>query len=106
MCMTAYIYIRSFDKECLQEAWVMLSRPGATYTGLSSRKKLYTVLRSPHVHKTARDQFYFRECIGMCVLPDVQPYEIFRCLSLPGVSCTVRFEGQTQFPTEVPYIEK
>ena len=104
MCMTAYIYRRSFDKDCLQDAWAMLARPDATFTGLASRKKLYTLLRSPHVHKTARDQFYHREHIGVCRLPNVQASEILQCFSLPGVSCTIRFEEQTGFPTEVPHI--
>ena len=104
--MIAYIRLRSFDPNCLYEAWKKLARPDARWVGLPTHKKLYTLLRSPHVHKTARDQYYFHVKNAVCTLPNPQSWELMQCFDIPGVSCTIRLEGRSSFPSFTDEKEK
>lgn len=99
--MIAYIRLRSFDPQCLEDAWACLARSDAQWVGLPTTKKLYTLLRSPHVHKKARDQFHFQVHNALYTLPDPHPRELMKCFSLQGVECTVRLVGRSSFPKEV-----
>ena len=99
--MIAYIRLRSFDPQCLQDAWNRLARVHARRVGLPTTKKLYTLLRSPHVHKKARDQFYFQVNSAVCTLPNPHPRELAECFNLRGVECTVRLVSRSSFPSEV-----
>ena len=98
--MIAYIRLRSFDMSCLHDAWNRLSSKSTHKVGLPTHKKLYTLLRSPHVHKTARDQYFFKVKHALLVLPQPTPSKLMECFDLPGVSCTIRIVGQSQFPEE------
>lgn len=99
--MIAYIRFRSFDSESLRKAWSRLARSDARWVGLPTKKKLYTLLRSPHVHKKARDQFYFQVNNALCTLPNPSPSELMECFHLQGVESTIRLVGRSSFPKEV-----
>lgn len=97
--MIAHIRLRAFDSYTLEQAWVRLSQVNSRFIGLPTQKVLYTVLRSPHVNKKALDQFYFQEKGATCTLVNVSSEDIKKCFDLYGVSCTVRFTFQTDFPS-------
>lgn len=99
--MIAYIRLRSFDPKCLEDAWTRLARSDARWVGLPTTQKLYTLLRSPHVHKKARDQFYFQVNNALCTLPNPSLFELMECSALRGVECTIRIVGRTSFPKDV-----
>lgn len=96
--MEVQVRLRAFDPECLKEARVALSGPGRKWIGIPTHKRLFTILRSPHVHKKALDQFYFKEYHSLCVISNIKKEDFLICFSLTGVSCSLQVVASTQFP--------
>ena len=96
--MRVQVRLRAFDPGCLTEARLALSGPGRKWVGIPTRKRLFTILRSPHVHKKALDQFYFKEYHSLCTISNMKREDFLVCFSLSGVSCSFQVLTSTQFP--------
>ena len=94
------IRLKSFDHQLIENSikniLEALSRVGAKTSGpifLSTQFKKYTVLRSPHVDKKARDQFEIRIHKRLIDLlePDEKVIDVLKGLKLPtGVEVEIK----------------
>lgn len=101
------IALSSFNKKVLLEACekilsvVSLSEEQITMKGpipLPTRRRIYCVLRSPHVDKDSREQFEIRRYKRIFELVDksVQTVETLRSLELPpGVAIQIHVDDQS-----------
>ena len=108
--MEVRIRLRAFDSICLRDAHraFLIQRRNPllrkdfqkSWIGFPIRRRLFSLLRSPHVHKKAQDQFYFKEYHSVCTLSHVTREDIITCFSLTGISSTLHFMPSTPFPKE------
>lgn len=83
--------LRSYDKDALrcglQHVLQTLKSTGSVVESVVRfpiRKKLYTVLRSPHIDKTSREQFQLKthKC-AIYLVPNSQTMDVLRVMTLP-----------------------
>lgn len=89
------VVLRSFSRDVLNEALTVFAAYGkVSLVRLPTRKKLYTVLRSPHVNKKARDQYHSCEYAASVLLHYPLSDSLrHACYALEGVRMTFhRFE--------------
>lgn len=59
--MKLYVYLKSYNKNLLEKfckkAYIRTGSLGKGPIRLPRKKKIYTVIRSPHVHSLSREQF-------------------------------------------------
>lgn len=98
------IRLRAFDHKLLDlasgEIVRTVKRTGADLTGpvpLPVDKKIFTVIRGPHVHKTSREQFELRTHKRLMVInyPTPQTIDALRKVDIPsGVEVEVKLLGE------------
>lgn len=101
----AQLHVRGFDPNALQYACefiLHLADVRGVRTGsiiaLPSHKRLFTVLKSPHVHKKSRDQYQFKTHKRLICLYDTAEADVDQFFEELGernpISVQIRFKKQ------------
>lgn len=86
-------FLKTFEK--IQNK-IPLTFTNKTISYMPLKKKLYTILRSPHVNKKAREQFHLKQykILISITLSNISPFikQFFYILTLNAIGVSLKFD--------------